>query len=573
MAIILTDRFKRELQKGVNAPNVVIEMELDGAASRFGFHPGCEYVTRFLADGSYRADGTLFAWGSDGLPNVTPALKSISSLQNKLDPKSGYSTRGQLTFTICGRENFETLISGEHLKNRRVVRKDGFVSRGFTYSDYATTFTGKVLDWSRKGDELTITVADDLKSASSKLPVENGTKTQYIDYRSSNPVDIMADMLLNRLSIGAEYVDSSGFAVERERWLQGWTFDRVLTEPREANEYLNELQIETNSFIVHDGEKINYKVFSPPMPSEEVEEWTDDNDILQDSLSVKSGYKDSLYNRVIVYYDYDESGSDKEENYESAHIAADAGSQDPASWNEISTKVIKSKWVRTRTYAQPAVNGVVLYHASRANGTGAGTLTYSKISNTLSWAAPGGSAGEAVKLSRDGKYQLFDVDSAKYVRALVTLQDLPQSNRAEDVAITALDGDKLAASLAQKILNRYRDPVATVSFDIDLNNAAFGSRFIRPTDIKDMTTGEAAGFGRAKWVKERVMLTSVRPDFNAHRVGCEAIETRMSRLYGFIPSAASPDYGQSTAAQRRYGFIGDASNMVDAGRSDGYYIW
>ncbi|MDO8426964.1 MAG: hypothetical protein Q7T24_05565 [Deltaproteobacteria bacterium] len=573
MAIKLTPKYLGELKKGVNTPNVVVELTLDSGVVRFGFWAGGPVITRFLADGSYKADGTLFAWGSDEMPGVVPALKSVSSLQNKLDPKSGYSTRGQLTFAIAGRENFKGLIKDEHLKNRRALRKDGFISKGFTYSDYATTFAGKVLDWSRKGDELTVTVADDLKSASSKLPVENSSKTQYIDYRSSNPADIMADMLLNRLSIGADYVDSSGFASERDRWLQGWTFDRVLTEPREANEYLNELQIETNSFIVHDGEKINFKVFAPPTPSETVEEWTDENNILQDTLSIKSGYKDNFYNRIIVYYDYDESGSDKEENYEAAYIAADGESQDPSRWDEISTRVIKSKWIRTRTYTQANISGVKLYHVSKANGTGAGTLSYVKSANTLSWTAPGGTAGEAIRLSKDGKYQLFDSDKTKYTRVIAVTGELPQADQNDTVSIAPLDGDKFASSLAQKILNRYRDPVAAVSFDIDLNNAAFNSQFIRPADIKDLTTDEAAGFGAEKWVKERVMLTSVRPDFTAHKVSCEAIETRMFRLYGFIAPAGFPDYQSASAEQRRWGFVGGADNKVNNAQADGYYIW
>ncbi|MBI5344979.1 MAG: hypothetical protein HZB83_06550, partial [Deltaproteobacteria bacterium] len=129
---------------------------------------------------------------------------------------------------------------------------------------------------------------------------------------------IMTDILLTRLGIASGYVDSAKFTSERDTWMQGWKFDRVITEPKEANEYRNELQQECNSYIVHDGEKITCKVFAPPMPGNTPEEWTDNNHILHGTLSLKSGYKDGFYNRVVVYYDYDESNSDKEENFEAA---------------------------------------------------------------------------------------------------------------------------------------------------------------------------------------------------------------------------------------------------------------
>ena len=102
-----------------------------------------------------------------------------------------------------------------------------------------------------------------------------------------NPVDIMTDILLEQLDIDPALIDLGSFDAERDMWLSGWRFGRVLTEPREADQYLNELQVETNSYIVHDGEKITFKAFSPPAPGQEVEEWTDRN-ILEGSLSLKA---------------------------------------------------------------------------------------------------------------------------------------------------------------------------------------------------------------------------------------------------------------------------------------------
>ncbi len=572
MGMVLNRRFLEELGKCSNTSNVVIEFELDNGPVRFGFHGWNSLPPEiYRADGKWRADGQLRAIGSDELPLVTPALKAVSALQNKIDVRSGYSTRGQFTAVIAGRENFTGLIKDEYLKNRRVVRKEGFVARGFTWLDYIQTFSGKVIDWSRKGDELTVVVADDLKEASRKIPAESESRNGFIEYKAMNPADIMADIISERLGVDASLMDLEAFASERDRWLGPWKFDRVLTEPMEANQFLNELQVESNSFIVHDGEKIGLKVFAPPPPGQAVDEWTD-RFFLKDSFSVKSGYRDGFCNRVVVYYDYDESGGDREENFESAVIAVDAASQSASQWNETSTRTIKSKWIRSHTFtSQPGLDGVTIYHASRANGEGSGQLSFDRASMSLTWAAPGGAAGEAVKLTRDGRYQVFDEDKNKYVRALVCSAELPAGNADSTVEILALSGGNHAASLAGKLLNRYRDPVATVSFDVDINCMAAGPGFITPAEMKDITTEEACSNGAQSWVRNRVMLTSVRPDFSSGRVSVEGVETRIFRRYGFIAPAGLPDYEGASPAQRAYGFICDASGQT--GGVDGYYIW
>lgn len=583
MAITLTSAYLAELGKNVNRPNVVIEIALDSGVKRFGFHAGRveSASVACMATGAWPASGAIEAgaesgYAAGGFVGVVPCLKSVSSLQNKIDAKNGFTTRGQLTCVISGRDNWKGLIRDERLKNRRVTRRDGFVAPGFAYSDYAATFTGKVMDWSRKGDDLTLVIGDEmLVNSSKKLPVENASKTQRLDYRNTHPVDVMTDILLNRLGIGVSYVDTDAFALERDTWLPGWRFDRVLTEPAGPDDYLNELQLETGSYVVHDGEKISYKVFAPPAPGQAIEEWTDGRHILEETFVCKSGYKENFVNRVVVYYDYDESGKDREENFEAAVIAVDTGSQDASQWAETSTRTIKSKWIRTRTYTQPSsITGVTVYHVSASNGLGTGYLYYNRANNTIQWTPPGGIVGDPVALTKDGCYQVFGADLTMYARVIAVTVELPSSDKTDAVEITALAGAIFASTLAHKLVNRYRDPASVVSFDVDMNNAAWQGRFLRPTDIKDITTAEAAEFGAGEWVKERVMLTSVRPDIAAGRVSIEAVETRFYQRYGFIAPAGLPDYPSASSVQREYGFIGRAAdNRVDAGATDGYYAW
>lgn len=537
MSITLTTAFLAELAKNVNQPNTILEVDLDSATVKWGF-------------------------GTGGFSGVLPIVKSVSGLQNKIDAKAGHSTRGQIKAVIVGRDNFKTLIKDNYLKNRRVRRYDGFIANGFLYADYAKTYDGFISDWERNGDELTITISDDLYEASTKIPEETTGDTQYINYSNMNPVNIMDNILQTQLGISSAYIDSDKLASERDRWLNGWKFNRVITEPQKADDYLNELQEESNSYLLHDGDKITLKVFAPPVPTESVEEWRGDKHILLNSFKQKSGYKDAFFNRVLVYYDYDESGSDGSENFESAILVIDADSQDVTQWDEESTKTIKSKWIRSYTWTQPtSITGVVLYHVSASNGAGTGRLDFISTTKGLRWKAPGSATwGETVLIDDDGKYDIYDgADTTKYARVVVTAASLPPSTSYDEpITITALSGSIYATSLAQKHLSLYADPASIVSFEVDINKCSYSSVFVKPTDLKDITTDEACSKGYDTWSLERVMLTLVKPDFEKHKITVEAIQSRMKRNYGFIAPAGAgyPDYASATTAQRKYAYVG-----------------
>ena len=551
MPITLTTAYVAELHKGSNHPNVIIELALDGVTLKFGHNMG-------------------------GFNDVQPILKNISSLQNKIDAKNGYSTRGKMTFTITGRETIKRLVSNRFLKNRRIIRKEGFLAAGFAYADYAETFTGKITDWERQGDELEISCADDLTEGLKKIPVENQRKTQYLDYRSTNPVNIMHDMLSSRMNISTVYIDSTRFNTERDTWLNNVTFNRVITKPEDADKYLNELQIETNSFLVHDGNRISYKVFAPVIPGQSVQSWNDNFNILDDSVSQDSGYKDNFANRVIVMYDYDESGSDGWENYESIYITQDSSSLSTSEWNETKTKEIKSKWIRSRTYTQSTMSGVTVYHVSYDNSTGSGTITFATgaTANTLSWKAPASTAaGEAIKINKPGVFQLFDTDTSKSVRVVVESSSLPISSTSVTIDITPLNGGAYAEALANRHLARYRNPIASINFEVDLNDASYQSEFLKPTDIKYITTDEVFDKDSTGWSSESIMITSVRPDFEKQIINLEAIQTKLYKKYGFIAPAGYPDYGAASAAQKEYAFIADSSGMLSGSTALAYYIW
>ena len=50
----------------------------------------------------------------------------------------------------------------------------------------------------------------------------------------------------------------------------------------------------------------------------------------------------------------------------------------------------------------------------------------------------------------------------------------------------------------------------------------------------DLTTDEALEKGDSTWSNERLMITSLRPDFKASKLQVEAVETKMYHKYAFI---------------------------------------
>jgi hypothetical protein len=707
MPITLSEKYLSELKKNVNEPVTIIEIAFSGGTRKFGTATG-------------------------GFSDVAPILASVSSLQNKLDQRTGYSTRGQLKFALLGRDNFKNIVRDEYLKNRRVVRKDGFIAPGFEYSDYADTFTGRISDWSRSGDEITITVTDDLVEATRSVPEENAGQTQFLDYRDTNPIDVIKDLVLRQLEAAgplkngdfenwssgatsapdewtlagagatvaasttsskrglynaaltggsvtsalkqtfADFADYKGkqisfgswvkssvasqarlriddgvspvyssyhtggggwefltvtrqvsgaatqlefsvrvaasgtayfdgavardgssvaptdlcvneanFILERDRWFSNWKFDRVITKSEAVNKFLNELQVETNSFVFHDGAAINLKAFAPPFLGETIEEWSDEKHILKDSLSCSSGYRDNFYNRVLVYYDYDESGGDSEEAFSSLHIAVAADSVDASRWGEVKTRTIKSRWIRTRTHNQPVnVTGVTIYNVNAANPLGKGYLEYTfdavKGERAIRWRSSDGSDfGEPVQVSRSGKYEVKGADPLKLIRAVVDFDALPSANASDEILITHLDGDLYARVLADQYLRRYKDPVASVAFDVGINDVCSDGAFRKVTDLVDLTTDEAFEKGEGSWDKERVMLTGFRPDFGKGRASIEAVETRIyTNNYGFVsPASHTSAWDSATPAEKLYAFVGDANNQLGAANDDGFIIW
>ncbi|MCK5603553.1 hypothetical protein KAR91_16835, partial [Candidatus Pacearchaeota archaeon] len=388
--------------------------------------------------------GKTLKWGIHKHLDVIPCLDSSTSFQTKIDPTKSLATIGKLQFDIKGSVNFNPIVAGYRLKGRRVDVEEGFI--GIDRDKYVTTYTGVISDYGISGEKLTLYISDETDLLRTKFPETNDSGTQYHDYSNTNPVDIEINLIATQAGV-AKY-DSAQFTSERDTWCNNWKFQRVLTESEDILEHLAELQEETMGAIFHDGENISIKVFAPLEPGASPKSLEDDFNLLKGKTAVISGYTDSFFNRIEVFYDYDESGNDnKDENFESIYTKDDTDSQ--ADWGEIVTKTIRAKWIKSITFTQPSnITGCVVYHISASNGVTAGktghTISYNSTESTFSWVAPDGDTGEVVTVEEDGKYTLYDADENKYIRVIVTHASLPGSNQIDDLTITNLAGSVYA---------------------------------------------------------------------------------------------------------------------------------
>lgn len=534
MSVTYTPKYLAELKNPNRQPDIFIEINLGGSTTRWGYN-------KIMS----------------GL--VHPVLKSISKQYNKLDIKKNIVTKGSLTFTVGYSDFVKNIIVNNRLKNLRVKKYEGFIADGWDDTDYIKTFEGVIYDWSKPGEIITFKARDIREQTQKVAPVAEADKTHYIDYSDTNPIDIMTDLIGTQAAIpGADY-DGAKFNSERDTWYGGWTFFRVITKSQNISKYLEELQRETNSYIYHDGDKISFKSFAPTIPGATVRELSDDYNIMSGSVKSESGYVDSFFNRLEVHFDYNESGNDKEEDYESMEFAEDTDSQ--IDWGEIKTKVIKAKWIRSFSFNQPTnITGCVVYSASKDNGGGGGTLTFNFTNQTLTWQASGDSVGNTQKVDRSGKYQIKSADERKYIRVIVDTTATPGSNKSDTITLTGIAGQIYATTLASRLLNRYLNPVTTIRGELDYRDINNNGTMYAPTDIVNITTDEVVEHMQGSFNAEPCILIEVKPDERRQRITFEAMPTKLGQRGMFIAPAGQPYYEFATGAERQFWYLGRASD-------------
>lgn len=122
--------------------------------------------------------------------------------------------------------------------------------------------------------------------------------------------------------------------------------------------------------------------------------------------------------------------------------------------------------------------------------------------------------------------------------------------------------------LTAHIISRFRNPARRVNFDLELKDDG-----IECGDFVNLTTAHvqtASGASDGPRIME--VLSKQRNDDGT--LSFELLDTGIIRRYWFIAPAGQPDYDSATAAQKRYAYIGTATqNLVGTLKESGYFFW
>lgn len=520
--------------------------------------------------------------------DVRPMLKnSPRALPSKIEIRYDKSSVGKVSFDLLEPEYFRKLIANEYLKNRKVEVKIGPLDGH--YSDYFTYFKGKVKTYDIAKDVMRISVEDEWQLTREKIPTLNETKTQFVSFGAPiegadatssgmHPLVIM-ERLLEIAGIESPYIDSEQFSAERRHFNTNWRFQRIINKPMPLKTLINDLQEITLTHLFQKYDQVSVRTFAPPLIGQSL--LSIDEEFIQGSFSLKGKQKDNFFNRIEVYYDYDEA-ADELDNYHSVKIVEDLDSQGATQWNEVKTKTIKSKWMKSLGVIQGndlnEETGFVVLFASSACTTGLHTIRYTTGDTpTLEFRALGSSTfGEAIKVKKPEIYTIPDgEDDSKFITVLC-IPDLYSGNtRTDDFRTEDLDGDALARILAKRLLNEFRDPVPEIDFKLPLHKLTHLGDFVTPSQIVKVSTDLGAWKGYDQLQNAYAMLLSVKPDFKNFRGAISAIITMLDKKFlHFSPNRLHQvDWADEDAEDQEYGAICDNNNeMTDPVKSEGYRI-
>jgi hypothetical protein len=190
--------------------------------------------------------------------------------------------------------------------------------------------------------------------------------------------------------------------------------------------------------------------------------------------------------------------------------------------------------------APTSITGVTIVDVSPACGAGQAALTYVNAAKTLSFAAPGDTAGAAVDVSAGGTFELYSATAGKYLIAAVTAASLPAANATGAMPLSLLVEnlfDSLGSGQAQAGRVQYRGLIVK-------NNSAY------------------AMYGGAVWIASNTPF----PDDQVE-IGIEALAN------GALQQIANDTTAPSGVTFSLAGSEGAALSLGNLAAGGGYGVW
>ena len=180
-----------------------------------------------------------------------------------------------------------------------------------------------------------------------------------IDFDAVNVVDIIRQLLdsayrvtaglAKNAGIDASKLDLSGWADEKESWLNNNTLSNIISEPTGVKTLLNELLTQNLMYLWwdEDDKLVKIKAISPQDPTDEL---TDNLNFLADSVEVTDDPQQRI-SEVWVWWGRLDPTDKKRKNFSNLYIQADVLSEATDQYNDIRVKEIQSDWIADEALA------------------------------------------------------------------------------------------------------------------------------------------------------------------------------------------------------------------------------
>ena len=125
----------------------------------------------------------------------------------------------------------------------------------------------------------------------------------------------------------------------------------------------------------------------------------------------------------------------------------------------------------------------------------------------------------------------------------------------------------IAASIASRYKRRFVDPPKKFKITVERKDADIDTaEIIALTHRRNINVDGTQKSGALFQVLKRQQKTEGSMEITV-------MDTRWTLRYGYMSPAGFPDYDSATDAQRQYGYMGNANNLVGSNGVDGYYMF
>ena len=236
---------------------------------------------------------------------------------------------------------------------------------GFTY----TALSSAIPDDTFRLSGLTRTLPDGYETV--RKSHRAGDQVQVASYRKGTPIEIVRDLLLNRVpGFRPEWIDFAEWQSEYQTWLGGLQIRRMIHEPEGVAKLINEIVEQTLTWGFWWDEanaKVEYRALRPVDITETVIEVNDDSHLVEGSVERRDD-PDALINEVQVLYGQVDPTKrrDEAENYRRGQVDIDVDSQSSSGDNVRRVERIFARWhgvengSRVQQFAKRTLNSKAL---------------------------------------------------------------------------------------------------------------------------------------------------------------------------------------------------------------------